>query len=1235
MSKTVSILIIVLFSCGQISAKQESALHYSYVPGQLLVKFREPLQDSKIETVQKLVRAQKSAPLFANRQRLFSPRPVQLFQVYKFFTFPQNDMVRLAQQISALSFVEWAEPNYLLPTEAVPNDSLFPQLFFLHQIYAPEAWDIVRGDSGIIIAIIDTGVDLVHPDLSPSIWHNDEILDGNDTDGNGYVDDVYGWDFVDNITDAAYGEDGRTPDNNPSDFDGHGTFVAGLAAAATDNLIGTSSVSWGCRIMPLRVGYKSYTGGYIVLDAAAKAFVYAADNGAHVINFSTSSGNILIEAARYAFDRGVVIVKSAGNERSSLADPLELEPYVITVCAVDDRDFKASYADYGDWVSVCAPGGDLTNGRPGMISTTMQGDYAVMQGSSFAAPVVSGLAGLLRSYDPKKSAADIVFQITETADNIDFLNPAYRGKLGTGRVNAVRALQESVTVSPRLSFKFFDVYDTAGNQNGALDPGETVELVVTLHNSRATAQNVSLELIVDHHEILVKKSTAFLPRIAGIEDIYNSSANNKTDPFILSAPENVLPQRIPAIIRATEQNGSSWEFTFFIPVYPTVLMVDDDDGTVNVEDYYFEALDSLGLTCFRWDHQQRGYPSEVMKNYSNAIWFCEQTGSITPTLDSLDRKIVADYLDNGGNLFLSGQDIGWDLYEYPGPKYINQFILSIGASWTFYRQYLHAHYLLDASVYMFMYGVENDPIGDSLVFRFGQPGRTYQYPSEILPLEDAVSVFDYPNNKSGAVRFDGDYRLVYFAFGGLEAIEEKSLRPLVLQRILNWMNGIKTAHSPHTDVTWDSTGVTFLFKVQPDRFPVSSVRLYARSGNDSGYFVKSMRSVGDTLFKTTIPLPPHPAVQYAFVNQLENGFVAPVKKYFIHLDYDTTGIFFENLTESWICPENIRFSTRLTSETPVDTQQVFLFFSRDGAPFDSLLMTFENSGTFTVESAENFIPGDTVSYYFSAKKTAWSRLESVSQSDTLIVGYESFEYGSDFWRQEPEVWSLDSTGAYNGRYCFFTGGGADTSVLELSCALDFSQMLSPAVSFYTCHQFSKNEMTGRLQIKLEGENEWIDAGPVMTGNITDWYPVVVTLDNCSGQKVLFRFIAVYKNGSPSPEFFWKLDEIFVFDRQQVRVEFQKPDPVKNGLSVDNYPNPFNTGTVVRYTVTRPSEVRIFVYDIRGRRIRTLLKDWRATGTYSLVWDGRNDMGGACPTGIYFLCLYGEEQYYFKKMLLLR
>ncbi|MCJ7812653.1 S8 family serine peptidase, partial [bacterium] len=643
----------------------------------------------------------------------------ELSQIYRFTVSESSNIEKICAELNNKPGIDYAEPVYLFKTEEIPNDPHYNVQQHLPQISAQEAWDVAKGDTSVIIAIIDTGVDWDHPDLAENIWTNpDEIVDGIDNDSNGYIDDIHGWDWVDDAYDPATGEDGDEADNDPMDFDGHGTHVAGLAAGRTNNGIGIASISWNCTIMPLRVGWSSpssSSGAWVRSDWAAQAFRYTADKGARVANFSAGSSQTILEGAQYAFDAGVVIATSAGNDDNEIGDPLSLAPYTLAVAAVNDVDQKASYSTYGDWVSVSAPGGDLSSGsRRGIFSTVFDNKYAMNYGTSMASPIVAGLAGLIKSQNPGWSNVDVVFQIINTADNIDHLNPQYAGKLGSGRINARRAVTEPFTEpSPNIALVSTTVDDAVGgNGNSVAEPGEQLSVVVELMNSMGDASNVTVNLVLDDPSIEVISGTSHIGLLRGLRDLENNLMDNSQDPFILQINSLALPHRIQGTIELT---ADSYDQTYdlLFSISPSVLLVDDEE--LDGEKYYFSVLDSLGISFDYWDRNINSTPSNL-SSYSTVIWFCEWT---FPTLDDSDRTVIQRYLDGGGNLFLSGQDIGWDLCDPASTTYSS----SGGASGYFYQAYLHAMYRLDDSEYSSVEGVDGDPIGDGLRFTIFQPGR--------------------------------------------------------------------------------------------------------------------------------------------------------------------------------------------------------------------------------------------------------------------------------------------------------------------------------------------------------------------------------------------------------------------------------------------------------------------------------------------------------------------------------
>ncbi|MFZ3062515.1 MAG: S8 family peptidase, partial [Actinomycetota bacterium] len=302
---------------------------------------------------------------------------------------------------------EYAEPNYQLKAFATPNDTYFPQQWALTKIQAPVAWDKTTGSSSVTIAILDTGVDLSHPDLAAKI--------------------VPGYNF-------AYGT------SNPSDDNGHGTHVAGIAAAVTNNGSGVAGVSWGSKIMPVKVLDSFGSGDDFAIQ---QAIVWAADNGAKVINMSLGGPGYLQstqDAVNYAYGKGVVLVAAAGN--SGVSTPYYPAAYnhVISVSATGNSDIITSYSNYGSWIDVAAPGGGSV-GTDGIISTFWDSGshvYASGTGTSMAAPHVSGLAALLRAYSPTLTNDQVEQQIESMADDLG--SPGKDNYYGYGRINALKAL---------------------------------------------------------------------------------------------------------------------------------------------------------------------------------------------------------------------------------------------------------------------------------------------------------------------------------------------------------------------------------------------------------------------------------------------------------------------------------------------------------------------------------------------------------------------------------------------------------------------------------------------------------------------------------------------------------------------------------------------------------------------------------------------------------------------------
>jgi len=408
-----------------------------------------------IDNILKSSGIEKMEKLFPNEKKLKATRIVKdpqgqdmvipsLHNIYK-LTLPTfksegkqpSNIKEYIERLEALPEVEYAEPNYiysiddlepigpiltaddvvkLLDTKlkraqdaVVPNDPLYSQQWHIPAVKADLVWEQTTGDTNQIIAILDTGVDWTHPDLKNKIWNNkDEIPDnGNDDDGNGLIDDIRGWDYINN-------------DNNPTDDNSHGTHVAGIAAAESDNGIGIAGVSWKAKIMPIKVFQSS---GYGDFANIAKGILYASQKGATVINMSFGSyaRSMAMEdvlANAYATS---VLVAAAGNDDFDLNKFTNSFPpyyihypaalsYVLGVQATQSelnifsRGFKngtyfADFTNYDSNDPFYSFFSDLFNyelSAPGsnIVSTIPNGNYRVFSGTSMASPLVAGIVGL-------------------------------------------------------------------------------------------------------------------------------------------------------------------------------------------------------------------------------------------------------------------------------------------------------------------------------------------------------------------------------------------------------------------------------------------------------------------------------------------------------------------------------------------------------------------------------------------------------------------------------------------------------------------------------------------------------------------------------------------------------------------------------------------------------------------------------------------------------------------------
>ena len=405
-------------------AKQGSSLQPYYTPlllddgngrqieiaaGELLVKFRE---GTPLRSAASVFNAEKIHPL--------ARVAVGDDSFYRVWINPDDDIAEAKDKLNMRREVEYAEFNYICHLAFTPNDPFYNQKWDLTRMNAPSAWDICDGSTGVIVAVIDTGVDLDHPDLANRIMDGADFVPGGDDHGG----EVPG-DGIDNNFDGWV--DGNV---------GHGSHVAGIIGAQGNNGIGTVGVNLEVTIMPLRVFPVDGDGGAMV-SSICSAIDYAATHGADVINMSLGSpsySSTFHATVLAAVEDGVTVVCAAGNSGVQTEFYPAAYEEAIAVASIDSDDEKSSFSNYGTWVDICAPGASIH-------STFFDNTYAFCSGTSMASPEVAGVAALIRGMRFDFGEAEVRATLLDGADaGVYDANPSYSGKLGSGCADAYSSL---------------------------------------------------------------------------------------------------------------------------------------------------------------------------------------------------------------------------------------------------------------------------------------------------------------------------------------------------------------------------------------------------------------------------------------------------------------------------------------------------------------------------------------------------------------------------------------------------------------------------------------------------------------------------------------------------------------------------------------------------------------------------------------------------------------------------
>ncbi len=674
----------------------------NYVQHQVIVKFNEQISKNINEyfsgKLAKRLNIIEVKRLFANAEK-GSPKNIYLLKY-------SNDInpIKLSALLEKEKTVLWAEPNFKGKLAGfIPNDSLYDQQWYLQKIGMENAWEVQQASSEMIIAVIDNGLSIDVSEIQNHVWSNpDESANGIDDDNNGFVDDLNGWDFGDEDNNVAH----------DSTFY-HGTQVAGIIAAETNNGIGIASVAFGSNIMPLKVTSSSES-DVVIMSAGYEAMVYAADKGANVINCSWGNyqySHLGEEAVNYAIEHGAVIVAAAGNDkRNDVFYPAKYNG-VLSVGATANSDNMWTSSNHGYYLDLTAPGENI-------ISLSGVSDfYLSANGTSLATPIVSGVAALVTSHFPLYTPEQVAEQIRATAHDIYPQNIGLEYQLGSGRVDAYAALTETTAKSVRATkFTFSD------GENNVAEPGETIELLVNFKNFLSTLSNLTVTLTTDDPNVTIANGSFNAGSVEELGEFDNSS--NKFS-FTLS---DSIPENHTVYFRLDFSDAEYSDFQWTeLSVNPTYLDMDmnninltlSGNGSLGFIDYPYNSQGN-GLTYMN-DEKIRFFesgffygvsPDTVVDNLHNVV-FGNQSGDFAQTLP-VTISVPGQYADQEATASFTDANLGirTDLYAY-------EYSDMISADFIILRYVLHNNSAstirnLYAGLF-FDWDLDEDDYGDDIV----------------------------------------------------------------------------------------------------------------------------------------------------------------------------------------------------------------------------------------------------------------------------------------------------------------------------------------------------------------------------------------------------------------------------------------------------------------------------------------------------------------------------------------
>ncbi|MDZ7764849.1 MAG: T9SS type A sorting domain-containing protein [Melioribacteraceae bacterium] len=691
--------------------------------------------------------------------------------------------------------------------------------------------------------------------------------------------------------------------------------------------------------------------------------------------------------------------------------------------------------------------------------------------------------------------------------------------------------------------------------------------------------------------------------------------------------------------------GVDQTITFQLGIAPQLLFVADfeeaNDGEFDFSSIYRDDFSDRNI-AFDYVHRiNTEITYEMLSDYKIVVWACEWN---FPSLTASDRAAIAQYLDNGGSLFTSGQDIGWELNESGDNVDVD-----------FFENYLKASYIADDAGESSIFGIDGDPISNGItetpIFQIRRASSS-QYPDEIEGLDGAVPVFNYNKGTAGAIRYDGDYQLVYFGFGGYEALTDDDDRRLIMKRIINWFSGIDYDLEDVMDTEETETDIDVTLTVNTET-TLNTVRLFYDTDGEVPYESIDMTNDGGGVYTATIPGQPEGTDVMYFANIVAAGgdnVLTESKSFYVGADLVAPQVnvvsnpLRNSINRYGIDPYEL--TAEFTDNFAIDPAEALLNYWVNDESLNSEVLTNIGddlySGSFSFEQPLNF--GDQVSYYFSASDVSSNANTTVS--DTVTYTIDSTQVVDDFelpffdWTGDAN-WGLSTT-SKTGSYSLSDSpigsyeNNSNTWVMY-NMPFDLSLYKAGEISYQLRTQLSSSADSLLFEISSDGGSSWTTLDAV-TQNFIFFTKRTVDISEYTGAEfndVRIRFrLSTDSDGNADGVY---IDDVVISVSPDGASSVEAGDQIPKTFELSqNYPNPFNPSTTIKFGLPVNADVNISVYNILGQVVEVLADERMNAGSYSVSFDSKNTLS----SGIYFYRINaqgidGKNFVDTKKMILIK